>query len=170
MPARRLSLKARALQLLAQREHSRTELRRKLLAHARAVCVARTDGDAGVPAAADDDDPGPCLDKLLDWLEAHRYLSAPRFIESRVHARAPRFGHLRIRQELAQHGLEPDPALMQSLKATEFERARAVWARKFDGPADEPAARARQMRFLAGRGFSMDVIRRVVKGAGGEED
>jgi regulatory protein len=170
MPPRRLSLKARALQLLAQREHSRTELRRKLLAHARAACAVRTGVADDMPAAAEGDDAGPCLDKLLDWLEANRYLSAPRFIESRVHARAPRFGHLRIRQELAQHGLEADPALMQSLQASEFDRARTVWARKFDGPAREPAARARQMRFLAGRGFSMDVIRRVVKGAASEED
>ena len=43
-------------------------------------------------------------------------------------------------------------------------RARAVWGRKFGCLAEDAAARARQMRFLAGRGFSAEVIRRVVSG------
>jgi regulatory protein len=149
-----LSLKARALQLLAQREHSRSELRRKLLPHARAACTV---------GEAPDEFPGPCLDKLLDWLEAHRYLLQERFIESRVHARSPRFGNLRIQQELAQHGVTLDAAGQQALKASEYQRAQAVWHRKFEAPAASPADRARQMRFLAGRGFSADVIRRVVQ-------
>lgn len=156
MPAKALSLKARALQLLARREHSRIELRRKLLPHARAAC-------GGDDAASGD--PGPCLDQLLDWLEARRHLSQERFVETRVHARASRFGQRRIAQELALHGVELDPALSQTLQATEFERARAVWARKFDGPADDAAARARQVRFLLGRGFAIEVVRRLVRGA-----
>jgi regulatory protein len=50
-------------------------------------------------------------------------------------------------------------------RATELERATAVWQRRFGSPAAEPAERARQMRFLAGRGFEGDVIRRVVAGS-----
>jgi regulatory protein len=38
-----------------------------------------------------------------------------------------------------------------------------VWQRRFGGPATDAADRARQMRFLAGRGFDTEVIRRVVK-------
>lgn len=155
MAAPALSLKARALRLLAQRDHSRSELRRKLLPHAQAAC---TIADPPVDA------PGPCLDKLLDWLEAHRYLSQERFIESRVHARQARFGNLRIQHELAQHGLALDAAGQQALKGSELQRAQAVWRRKFEAPADTSADRARQMRFLAGRGFSAEVIRRVVRG------
>jgi regulatory protein len=151
-----LSLKARAMQWLAQREHSRNELRRKLLSAAR----QRDAADADAPDAA------PEIDALLDWLAAHRHLSEARFVESRVHARAARFGQRRIAQELKQHGAALDAESAERLRATEFERARAVWARKFAGaPAADAAARAKQMRFLAGRGFDADVIRRVVQGS-----
>jgi regulatory protein len=147
-----LSLKARALRWLAQREHSRIELRRKLLRAA-----ARADPPLGDAAA---------VDALLDWLVAERHLSEARFVESRVHARAARFGTRRIAHELAQHGTALDPAAAQQLAATELARARALWQRRFGStpaPADA-ATRARQMRFLAGRGFAADVIRRVVRG------
>ncbi|ARN18633.1 regulatory protein RecX [Piscinibacter gummiphilus] len=181
MAQTRLSLKARGIQLLAQREHSRSELRAKLLRHARAdillaqqvAAAAALDVHAhagGVtpiePAAAPD--PEAAVDTLLDWLEAHHYLDETRFVESRLHARAGRYGNLRIRQELAQHGVVLSDNDAAALKSSELARAREVWSRKFgDVPAD-PAARAKQMRFLAGRGFSPEVIRRVVRG--GEDD
>lgn len=154
----RLSLKARALKLLAQREHSRIELRRKLMPHAVAACEATS-------TDATPETPGPCLDKLLDWLEARRYLSESRFIESRVNARAARFGQRRIQLELAQHGLALDSETASELKSTELQRARDLWQRRFgDLPADV-GARAKQARFLAGRGFSGDTIRKVLKGS-----
>lgn len=166
-----LSLKARALQWLAQREHSRAELRRKLMRAAR----QRDRAAAGQAAASEaapphDADPGPEVDVLLDWLAARHYLSEARFVESRVHARAARYGNRRIAQELAQHGATLDEATAGRLKATELDRARAVWQRKFDGAVEVDAAgRARQMRFLAGRGFSADVIRRVVQARGDDD-
>jgi regulatory protein len=150
-----LSLKARALQWLAQREHSRIELRRKLLRRAR------------LDAQDSDDDPAPVVEQLLDWLEAEGHLSPARFVESRLHVRAPRYGNLRIRQELAQHGLSADAAQAQALATSELDRARALWRRRFDTPPADLAERARQMRFLAGRGFSAEVVRRVV---GGRDD
>ena len=181
-PARR-SLKARALQLLAQREHSRTELRRKLLAHARADLrpepgepgpVVRSANGAVTPAAAvAPEGAAPAaggavaqVEAALDWLEANDYLSQARFVESRVHARAARFGNVRIRQELAQHAVTLSPQAAQSLKDSELDRARAVWARKYASAPDGLAEHARQARFLAGRGFSADVIRQLLRGAG----
>lgn len=185
MPAAN-SLKARALQWLAQREHSRVELRRKLVRHVRSVAqsAARsaassaTAGGAGpgarnaepVPPAApdevdevDDSAVAEQVDAVLDWLEAHRYLSAERFVESRVHVRAVRFGNLRIRQELQQHALAIPPELAQSLGASEVDRARAVRARRFaHWPADS-AERARQARFLIGRGFSSEAVRAALR-------
>ncbi len=151
-PAR--SLKARALRWLAQREHSRTELRRKLLPHA-----AAEDAESADAAHAR-------LDALLDWLEANHYLSQQRFVESRVHAREARFGNLRIRRELAQHQVGLPADVESSLRDTELERARAVWAARFSGRSTDAAERARQARFLAGRGFSGDVIHRVLREAG----
>ncbi len=147
------------MQWLAQREQSRAELRRKLLPHA----MAETEVEAGpdAPGLA----PGDRVDALLDWLEAHKYLSQQRFVEARVHARVARFGNLRIRQELKQHQVALPPDAAQALAETELTRARTVRERKFDGPPSSAAERARQARFLARRGFSPDVIRRVLRAA-----
>jgi regulatory protein len=113
------------------------------------------------------------VDAVLDWLQAHRYLSEERFVESRIHARSSRFGNLRIRQELQQHGLTLSPELTAGLRHSEHERASEVRQRKFgDSPATS-VERARQARFLAGRGFSADVIWRVLRqlgAAGASED
>lgn len=148
-PARVRSLKVRALQWLAQREHSRVELRGKLLR-----------------LAADESDAAEATDRveqLLDWLEANRYLSEARFAESRVHARAGRFGNLRIRQELAQHKVALSPDAEQALRDSELSRAREVWARRYGAPAQSAAERVRQARFLTGRGFSADVVRQLLR-------
>lgn len=150
--------------MLAQREHSRLELRRKLMPVARAAQHAL---DETAEPAVCRERAAEQVDALLDWLEVNGYLSQARFVESRVHARAARFGSRRIEQELAQHGVALEPAARERLRETELERARAIWQRKYGdraaAPAD-PAERARQMRFLTARGFSADVVRRVVRG------
>lgn len=174
----RLSLRGRGVQLLSQREHSRLELRRKLLQHLRS---AQDDGaEAGIVEvdAAEVDaaeiDPEQQVDEVLGWLQDKGYFSEQRFVESRVHVRAARYGNLRIRQELAQHGVAVDAETAQKLKDSELARARDVWVRKFGAPAADAAGHAKQMRFLSGRGFSPEVIRRVVKdkgkGKGGIDD
>ena len=63
-------------------------------------------------------------------------------------------------------GLDAD-AVQQAvtqLQSTELARARDVWRKKFREPATDAASRAKQMRFLASRGFSAEAIRRVVAG------
>ena len=154
-----LSLKGRALQWLSQREHSRIELRRKLM---RAARLRDEAAESEVNAA----DRAGEVETLLDWLTENRYLSEARFVESRVHARAARFGQRRIAHELRQHGASLDASTAERLRASEFARALALWTRRFGAePAADAALRAKQMRFLAGRGFASDVIRRVVKGS-----
>ena len=155
-PPRAPSLKARALQWLAQRDHSRAELRRKLLHQ-----LQPDDADEGGAAR---------VDELLDWLAAHKYLDERRFVESRVHARAGRFGNRRIASELKQHGVTLDASTASMLHASELARAREVWAKRFAAAPAGAAERAKQMRFLAGRGFSSEVIRRVVRGDGERGD
>ena len=171
MPPRPISIKVRALQWLAQREHSPQELREKLLllmARKRPASDDAPDeaGGFGCVAAKDPPaDPEAEVGALLQWLAARGYLSSERFVESRVLARQARFGNLRIRQELQQHGLQLDGAARQVLQASEEQRARAVWLRKYGQAAADAPQRMQQLRFLAGRGFSMDVVRRVVLGA-----
>ncbi|MFY8118374.1 MAG: regulatory protein RecX [Roseateles sp.] len=177
-----LSLKMRAIALLAQREHSLMELRGKLLRLARARAAERTaqaeaaaafaeEGGAQTPAMLEPESGAASpdleieVDTLLVWLQAQGYLDESRFVESRVHARAARYGNRRIQQELSQHGLSLDAEAQARLKDSELERAREVWRRKFGGAAPEDAsARAKQTRFLVGRGFSSEVVRRVLRG------
>lgn len=193
MTAAPLSLKGRALQWLAQREHSRLELRRKLLrlARQRAAALAAAAEAAEAAEAADAAEVADAagalatlgaashrgaaelaaeVDALLDWLQAERFLCDARFVESHVNVRSPRYGNLRIRQELSQHGAVLDAGTAELLKDSEFARARAVWLRKYGGSASTLQERARQMRFLAGRGFSAEAIRRVMRGGTGADD
>ena len=140
-----LSLKGRALRLLAGREHSRAELERKLVAH--------------------ETEPGE-LARALDELQAKGFINEQRVVESVLYRRASRLGASRVKQELQAKGL-PAEAVAQAvagLQATELERAREVWRKKFGEPASDAAGRAKQMRFLASRGFSPEAIRRVVRG------
>lgn len=178
-----LSLKSRAIGLLAQREHSRAELRRKLLRIEQQrvrLAAARTAGDdadgpnaPGSPLGevdgieAEAGATGAAIDALLDGLAADGYLNENRFVESRLHLRANRFGAQRIQQELAQHGLRLDAEQQAHLRATEMARAREVWLRRFGPePASEPTEQARQARFLLARGFAADVVRQLLRAAG----
>jgi regulatory protein len=155
---RSLSLKARALRWLAQREHSRQELRRKLMRAARTDAAAHDDND-------NDDNLEPAIDALLNALESAGHLSEQRFVESRIRTRAGRFGNHRIAAEIRQHGLDPTVAAIEDVGGSERQRAYRVWARKF-GPAVSPDRdeRARQARFLTARGFGADTVRAVVQG------
>lgn len=141
-----LSLKGRALRCLAQREHSRVELERKLAAHAES---------------------SEQLARVLDELQAKDFISEARVVASVINRRAAKFGAARIRHELQGKGLAPEAVAqaVSTLKASEVERAREVWRKKFGEPAADAAARGKQMRFLAARGFGSDAIRRVVSQA-----
>jgi regulatory protein len=109
------------------------------------------------------------IPELLDALEAAGHLSDARLLESRVQVRAARFGNLRIERELQQLGVAADEPVRAALRESELQRAQAVWARKFGQLPAGASERGRQMRFLAGRGFSADTIRAVLRGAGCSE-
>lgn len=169
-----LSLKARAIGLLAQREHSRAELRRKLLRieqqrrQRASLAAAQAAGEREPSAAVEEEDGAEdvavAVDALLDALAAAGYLDETRFVESRLHLRANRFGAQRIQQELAQHGLKLGAEQQAALRETEMERAREVWRRRFgDDPSRDAAERARQSRFLLARGFAPEVVRRLLR-------
>lgn len=157
-----LSLKGRAMALLAQREQSVVELRRKLLQHARRIASA--DDQSTRPDAVEDAvDPAAQVDEVIAWLRQHDYLNEDRFVESRVHARAARFGASRIRRELAEHGLQLSPEAAADLRTSETARAGDVWQRKFGRAPVDANEQARQTRFLVARGFSPEVVRRLVR-------
>lgn len=130
-----------ALSLLARREHSRTELARKLLRR----------GVDGVQLQAE-------LDRLVE----EGWLSDARYLESLVRTRAlAGYGPIRIRAELAQQGLSA-ASITEALQCSEFDWSAVlaqVWRRKFAACVpNEAGARAKQMRFLVYRGFSPDAV------------
>ena len=146
-----LSLRARALRFLALREHSRLELSRKLR---RYVAEAETPG---------------VLDRLLDDLEREGWLSEQRFAEQWVASRSNRFGDARIRQELRARGIDAEkaapPLKANGLENSEHARAFELWRRRYGGEtAVDLNERARQARFLMQRGFSGEVVSRIVRG------
>jgi regulatory protein len=141
-----LSLKGRALKALAGRERSRVELERKL--------------------ASFEEEPGQ-LAKLLDDLQAKGFLDDQRAADSLANHRGRKLGTARVVQEMKARGIEAEAIAQtaQQLKATELERAREVWRRKFGAPPTDATERGKQMRFLITRGFSAEIIRRVVAGS-----
>ena len=141
-----LSIKGRALRLLSGREHSRAELQRKLAPH--------------------ETEPGE-LARALDELEAKGFINEQRVVESVLNRRASRLGAARVRQELQAKGLDPQAVAeaVAGLQDSEEPRAREVWRKKFGVPPLDANERAKQMRFLLTRGFSSDVVRRVVRGS-----
>jgi regulatory protein len=71
-----------------------------------------------------------------------------------------------MRQELQAKGLEAHTIqdALKPARETELARAHAIWLKKFGQAPHDASARAKQMRFLAGRGFGGDTIHRVVGG------
>jgi regulatory protein len=144
-----LSLKGRALRALAARDYSRVELERKLQSF--------------------EQEPGQ-LAQALDELQAKGFLDDQRAADSLAHRRGQKLGTARVVQEMRSRGIDAEAidSATQDLKASELERAREVWRKKFGEPAQDAAERGKQMRFLISRGFSSEIIRRVV--AGGQDE
>jgi regulatory protein len=140
-------LRARALRLLARREHSRAELARKLAPRAES------------PAA---------LETLLDALEQKQQLSNARFASERARVLQRKFGAARIRLDLKSKGVGEDIIDSVALEG-EAERAAAILARKYRVPATTPMERARRMRFLQSRGFAHDTIRKLLSSEGTDD-
>jgi regulatory protein len=147
--AARRALRSRALALLSRRDRTRAELESRLAPLAQSPAV---------------------LAAVLDELTAQSLLSDARFVESRSHALARRYGSLRVRQSLMQSGADGAlvEAALQELRPAELERARALLRQRFSTPATTPLERARRQRFLQARGFSFDIISRAVRQADGD--
>ncbi len=134
---------SRAVGFLARREHSRVELARKLARHT---------------------DDTHEIDRVLNELQEKQLLSEERFVNSHVHRRAPGKGTAWVLQELRQHQVSAEAleVVRAELQQTERERAEAAWSKRFGSAPANLKERARQMRFLAGRGFGAEVVHQVV--------
>jgi regulatory protein len=166
------SLKARALRLLSQREHSRAELAKKLGDYLSLEAKANRANNA----QDRDQEKGPTdtpvlarelqITAVLDDFEKRGWLSDTRFAEALVRRRSERYGVRKIKDELQRAGVASDAsaALLDGLKNTEFERAKELFERKFDGVAQDQKMRARQYRFLVSKGFNPEIVAKVIGG------
>lgn len=137
-------LRERALGFLTRREYSRLELKRKLARH------AENESE---------------LEALLDDFSRRGWLSEQRFTEQIIHARCGKYGVQRIAQELKEKGVSAEvvAAVLPQLKEGELAAAQAVWAKKFGVLPGDANERAKQMRFMASRGFSQNIIWKVLR-------
>ena len=170
------SLKARALRLLSQREHSRSELAKKLSAYLSLQAKAdrarnaqdqdkaqdQAQSQADTPALS----PEIQIAAVLDDFEKRGWLSDARFAEALVRRRSERYGMRRIKDELQRAGVASDAsaALLDGLKISEFERAKELFERKFGEIAEDQKMRARQYRFLVSKGFNPEIVAKVIGG------
>jgi regulatory protein len=136
-----VELKVRALRYLARREHSRSELERKLAPHAESTEI---------------------LQGVLGELEGRKLLSNHRFAEGRTRVLARKYGAAKIRQDLKARGVD-DETIARLAPADELERARAILERKYREPASTREERAKRARFLQSRGFSYEVVAKLMK-------
>ena len=143
-----------AIRLLARREYARAELAAALRAR-------------GADPAA--------IERALDELTALGYLSDTRYAEAVVAGRGGRFSRRAIAHALAEKRVAPEAAAdaLAALHARdEAADAQALWERRFGTPPRDAREKARHVRFLLSRGYSMSIALRVLKAAGaaGPED
>ncbi|PWT73867.1 MAG: recombination regulator RecX [Proteobacteria bacterium] len=136
-------LRARALRLLGRRDYSRSELAQRL--------APGTEGTEEV-------------NLLLDEFERCGWLSEQRVAEQLVRAAAGRFGSCKVAQQLVARGVSEAVAneVLAGLREADLENGRRALRRRFPAAPANEADRSRQGRFLAGRGFTEDVIERLL--------
>ncbi|MEQ1772712.1 MAG: recombination regulator RecX [Burkholderiales bacterium] len=151
-----LSLRGRALRLLGRREFSRQELDKKLRPY------------------VDADHPDE-LNAVLDDLAERGWLSDARYADALVRKHTGQYARRSIAQKLKQAGINEDvtaAALAQHVESDpdeEFFAALALCQRKFRRAPVDQKEKARQIRFLQSRGYSIGLALRVLKQAEGKD-
>ena len=130
--------------MLARREYARAELTERLTSR-------------GADATE--------VTRVLDELEQLGYLSDARFAQMVVTQKAGRYGKRAIAHALTQRRVAPPAAqtALDTLKnVDEVADASALWERRFGSLPRDERERARQIRFLMARGYSLSIALKVV--------
>ncbi len=135
----RTELKEKALRLLARREYSKFELKSRL---------REEEG----------------IDEVLAELEAEGWLSDRRYVEQLVNARLGRYGRAHVVHELRGKGVAEEliSAALPRILEAEQDALKSVWEKKFGKMPGDRKELGKQVRFLQGRGFSLDEILRLI--------
>ncbi|HLX54141.1 MAG TPA: recombination regulator RecX [Aquella sp.] len=144
MKKQQISLKNKALDFLSRRDYGYHELYVKLQKY----CEDLEE-----------------IKQVLDDLKRKNFLSEKRYINSYLRSKQVKYGIRKIRYDLLQKNVDADvlEEVLASNQANEYEAAYTIWQRKFGVVATENKERLRQMRFLQSRGFSSDVITKIIK-------
>ncbi|MCF7529361.1 recombination regulator RecX [Neisseria lisongii] len=137
------SLRARAMDILSRQEISRSGLKKKL-----------------APYAENEAE----LEAVLNEFAEQGWQSDSRYAEAYIHSKSARHGKNRLKQALAQQGIDPDISRhLLPDRETERQNAVNVLQKKFKHPAQDLKEKQKQIRFLAYRGFDMDTIQAALK-------
>ncbi len=144
----------RAIRILAMRDHSEQELRRKLVAP-----VMSKNGPEALDVTPDE------LEQVVAWCIENRYLDDNRFVGQFIASRSRKgYGPARIRQELSQKGIARQ-AVEQAMRECDIDwvsLAREQAQRKYGEPL--PSAfteNVKVQRFLLYRGYLMEDIQEI---------
>jgi regulatory protein len=146
------SPKTLAVRWLARRDYSRAELTGRLR-------------QRGV---ADD-----AIERALDEVTALGYLSDTRYAQAVVARRVGRYGKRAIAHVLRERGIGVDDAataLAPLAGVDELEQAQALWQQRFGVAPANQREKARQVRFLEARGYSLSIALRVLRAVGVRSD
>lgn len=144
----------RAVRILAMRDHSEQELRRKL-----AAPVMGKNGPEDIDATPED------YDKVIAWCIESRYLDDDRFVQQFISSRSRKgYGPARVRQELNQKGISRE-AVERAMRECEIDwaaLARAQAIRKYGEPLPVGFSdKVKVQRFLLYRGYLMEDIQAI---------
>ena len=147
------TLMTRAVAYLARREPSRMELGKR---RARYLEEGQSFDE---------------VEAVLDRLESKGLLSDERYARSRARVRSARYGDMRVAMELKTQGVESDLVreTIEAIEEPEIVRATRLWERRFGEAPSDYKERARQIRFLASRGFRMSTVMTVVNRAASDD-
>lgn len=144
----------RAIRILAMRDHSEQELRRKL-----AAPVMSKNGPEALDVTPEE------LEQVVAWCIENRYLDDNRFVGQFIASRSRKgYGPARIRQELSQKGIARQ-AVEQAMRECDIDwvsLARAQAQRKYGEPLPSAfAEKVKVQRFLLYRGYLMEDIQEI---------
>ena len=106
------------------------------------------------------------VDGAADWCHAQGFLNESRYVEGAARRLSAKYGVSRVTHTLRSKGVteEAIAGIVPDLKENELAQARAIWTRKFREPPVDANAKSKQIRYLQSRGFSFEVIKRVIRG------
>lgn len=140
------TIREQAMDFLARREHSRQELRQKLL---------RKGHDEAI------------IETTLQQLVSDNLQSDERFAEAYIRSKvAAGYGPLKIKSELQHRGVSQDIIHQHLPSDKEFWKnaLQTLWREKYDNQVSKDhKILARQFRFLLQRGFSIEAIRELLE-------